>query len=196
MLTSIRAIIRDTPIGETVTVEQHFAPFMEEELPKFTNDWHKKKDEELLKIMQNYVPDATIASFNLATTFFDCRSCGSEGISYPRILAHACLSRWGHVCQDDDILGHIFSVPWNTRNIITFHAEAYERAKSVLKVCGLDPEVALKSEVVELDVLVECLRCLRPEGRLLMRVARAVSLPYRSVVITLIPCQHRSFTNM
>ncbi|KAJ7475853.1 hypothetical protein FB451DRAFT_259590 [Mycena latifolia] len=176
-----RAVIEDTPVHpeEEVTQESFAAAILQ--LPQFSEDWKRSKDEELLQIMKKALPDSAEADLQLATTFFSC-SAGAhsspEPIGYPRILitsAPILLSSydppWDPTGDQDQPLKFCFGQEvWNGNNVIRFHERAFRIMRSVLIACGLDPDVTTTAEMNEIDPAIECLNCSNDsQGRLVMR---------------------------
>lgn len=191
LLDSVQAIIHDIPVTETVTVEKHFTPFIEKELPDFTREWRKAKDEELVEIMKTNSPDATLASLNLASTFFACGHC-REKIGYPRILAHRCLTACRYINnmppEVNEVQQALVRLPWNYENNISVRSSVHNSARSLLEACGLDADTVLSSEVTDLDTFVECMTCRSDTARCIMRVPTAVS-----ILIAVSGVQHINF---
>jgi hypothetical protein len=124
------------------------------------------------------------AALSLATVLFQCPSC-VEPISYPRVLAHDCLrsaSTQTNKCDNDPedltvLSNGFYSRPWlcDAREL-SFDLEASEVAKTIVQVCGANPDETSAETMDNLDYRLECLKCSEPKkGRLVMKWRMAVS---------------------
>ncbi|KAJ7756432.1 hypothetical protein DFH07DRAFT_1027419, partial [Mycena maculata] len=169
-----RAIIQDTPIEEKVT-EDSFATALSQ-VPAFSDDWKRRKDQELLRAMKEHVPNSVEADLHLATTFF-ASSGGSVGygytepIGYPRILVHRKASVLSYHNGISQPIKKLFDQDyWNAAGLIRFHRSAFLNVRSVIETCGLDPDVTTAAEMNEINPAMECLNCSNDSlGRLVMR---------------------------
>ncbi|KAJ7756437.1 hypothetical protein DFH07DRAFT_959085 [Mycena maculata] len=166
-----RAIIEITPIEEKLT-EQSFAGALSQ-VPAFSDDWKRRKDEELLEIMEEHVPNSVEADLHLATTFFMC-SGSPEPVGYPRILVHSRASSYKYNDRpggiDPTIKLYFHEDCWNADRLIGFNTAAFRNARAVIEACGLDPDVTTAAEMDEIDPAIECLNCSNDSlGRLVMR---------------------------
>lgn len=96
----------------------------------------------------------------LATTLFKCVGC-AKPISYPRILAHECMTNldWLHV--DKNLMGveslrrfeSLGSLPYNYGGYwCEYHHKAAEISAGIVEACGMDPKTTTLSDMDEKPV--------------------------------------------
>lgn len=90
-----RSLIVDTPYDTDLSAWSYIC----EQLPAIIAEWRARKDAELLGILKQHVPGATLAHLRLASTVFICAghtgpygSPCAERLTYPRVLVHGCTS--------------------------------------------------------------------------------------------------------
>ncbi|KAF8053859.1 hypothetical protein FPV67DRAFT_1703480 [Lyophyllum atratum] len=130
--------------------------------------WRKSKDEQLVAMMKSNLEidtEVTEATLRLATTFFRCDYCRSE-ISYPRILVHRCTTTLTYSDTYEDGLDPYFRAlnckPWNDGRVVHFDQHAHERAKHVLRDCGIDERTTSHIQDI-LELRFELLICTDPQ---------------------------------
>lgn len=178
---AFQSLMVDTPYDVTLTAES-FTPIVSSHLPAIIAEWQRSKDAELVEILAEHVPGATLAHLQLATTVFKCRGHPIGGVpcnqplTYPRVLAHGCTlslsyewaSEHWHVGSslgyEEADLAQLFtslgSVPWNYKGGRTVFSEVgASNARAAVKACGLDPEVATVDDMNALDPMLECRTC-------------------------------------
>lgn len=105
---------------------------------------------------------------DLATVFFDCSMCNSNGTSmgHERTLMHECAtsSPWLSTSLSTRLraLQKVFSTaPWCSRNenMITFGKEQWMMMTRVVEMAGLDPKTATAEEMDGLNLVFECRTC-------------------------------------
>lgn len=179
MMDKFKTVIEDTPVEQEVTAA-HFQEAMSE-LTSLIDVWRQSKDRELLEMMKacsDIGPDAQESMLHLATTFFHCTSCRAE-VQHPRILIHSCTTS---LRFSEDVSSPYFvdlgCEPWNFGGKrVSFHQVAYTTSRSILTVCGFDPDVTTAQDIHNVDPLIECLDCSNEkQGRLVMRWPQAVCL--------------------
>lgn len=181
---AFRAVIEDTPASPEEVTEEIFAAAILQ-VPQFSIDWKQSKDQSLVKIMKEFLPEAVEADLHLAPTFFSCSATGTgestEAIAYPRILVHAGTSYLKYNEPKNDGIDETLKLclrqdSWNAHRMIRFHRLAFRNIESVVEACGLDPDVTTTAEMDEINPLMECLTCSNEtDGRLVMRWMAAVS---------------------
>lgn len=119
------------------------------DLLQFAKDWCQIKSYELLDLLpstQRRISSDDLSALKLATTSFVCHTCGKP-ITYPRILAHSCMSDWSYsvVPEQYKLLN---SRPWSLGlKGIAFHDEACRLGRSIIKLSGRDPETTLWTDM-------------------------------------------------
>ncbi|KAJ7773276.1 hypothetical protein B0H16DRAFT_143634 [Mycena metata] len=155
-----RAIIEDTSINPEVEVtEESFAAALLE-VPDFSAQWRRRKDEELVEIMKTTVPNSTKADLQLATTFFAWSTSGAIG--YPQILVCSSaitFDAYAHRDETHTLQQALGENSWNANNLIRFNARAFRNVRAVVEACGLDPDVTTAAEMHEINPAMECLGC-------------------------------------
>ncbi|ESK85447.1 hypothetical protein Moror_10999 [Moniliophthora roreri MCA 2997] len=145
-------------------------------------NWQETKKRELCALLPpgNTEVDRSMSRLLLAKTFFKCEDC-DEPISYPRILAHSCLTelRLGYRNRDDDValmFKLLQSEPWNVdRDRVSYHPVAEQMATKILQACGIDDEVATSEDVDKAAPWLECLSCWNAdEGRAVFPWRKAI----------------------
>ncbi|KAK0196745.1 hypothetical protein F5146DRAFT_1012796 [Armillaria mellea] len=148
LIPKIKAILENINV-ELYNYEEDFAD-IKAELPKISRDWRRSKGMYLLSLMPGNKHD--ISRLSLATTFFKCHEC-TEPISYPRVLAHKCMTALRHGYQ-----------PWNfNRNGVECYELAGGCAVDVVRASGLRAEKATVEDMERADVWLECMNCRVPE---------------------------------
>lgn len=153
--------------ASNIAIPDMFAD-MKEKLPHFAEHWYDIKSHELLALLpptpsrrRGTLPRQSdpLSRLRLATTSFVCETC-YENLTYPRILAHVCMSRCrssGGILKDSELEHHILlkSRPWTFGlNYLTFDEQACKIGSLIIQECGLDPDTALMSDMD--NVWVEC----------------------------------------
>lgn len=158
-----------------------------ERLPAFVKEWRRARDIELLSLLPTRITgnsstqEDNFSKLHLSTTFFKCSNCCSS-ISYPRVLAHSCLSLpcapIRNTNTDIDQLylyTQICSSPWNSGRQIRFANKVHTVARDIVRRCGLDPDTATVSDMDAGDYWLECQDCSEPGvNRVVMRWSTAV----------------------
>lgn len=123
-----------------------------EKLPRFAEHWRQNKSEELLALVPGPSSQRRtrrgypLARLKLATTAFSCSSC-HDLISYPRILAHSCMSRLA--CNEAEEHRKLLnSQPWSLGlDHITFDENVYRLGCALIELCDRDPNATLLSDM-------------------------------------------------
>ncbi|KAJ7494738.1 hypothetical protein B0H11DRAFT_2003174 [Mycena galericulata] len=178
-----RAVIEDTSIypEEKVTEASFAAAILQ--VPQLSIDWKRRKDQELVEIMKDSIPNAVESDLYLATTYFACSSGDVEPISYPHILVSTKAStlKYG---EPQNGVSDVFQILklhhdkdiWNANRVVRFHRAAFSNIRSVVEACGLDSDVTTAAEMDEINPVMECLNCGHEKlGRLVMRWTRAAT---------------------
>lgn len=180
----VMAMLED-PAHDAFVTPDSFAN-LKEQFRQLCEEWVLSKNRELVSLMPknpvDLIPGANeFHRLGLAMTFFKCSEC-VEPISYPRVLAHGCLTalRVGNRNREDDralIYASLDCEPWNTgRGKISYFNAAEASARSVLESCGLDVDVVTAADLNDMDKWLECLRCThRAKGRPVFKWQKAVS---------------------
>ncbi|KAK0211103.1 hypothetical protein DFS33DRAFT_1297368 [Desarmillaria ectypa] len=164
VIPKIKAILENNNV-ETYKTEEDFAN-LKAELPKISREWRRSKGMYLLSLMPGNKHD--ISRLSLATTFFKCHQC-TEPISYPRVLAHKCMTalRHGYRNRSDDLVllcKGLQAEPWNfDRNGVECYELAGGCAVDVVRASGLRAEKATVEDMERADVWLECMNCRVPE---------------------------------
>ncbi|KAK0239751.1 hypothetical protein EDD85DRAFT_823180 [Armillaria nabsnona] len=164
VIPKIKAILENINV-ELYNYEQDFDD-IKAELPRISREWRRSKGMYLLSLMPGNKHD--ISRLSLATTFFKCHEC-TEPISYPRILAHKCMTslRHGYRNQSDDMVllcKSLQAEPWNfNRNGVECYELAGGCAVDVVRASGLRAEKATVEDMERADVWLECINCRVPE---------------------------------
>ncbi|KAK0484045.1 hypothetical protein IW261DRAFT_1466407 [Armillaria novae-zelandiae] len=176
VIPKIKAILENINV-ELYNYKVDFAD-IKAELPKISRDWRRSKGMSLLSLMPGNKHD--ISRLSLATTFFKCHEC-TEPISYPRVLAHKCMTtlRHGYRNQSDDMVRlckGLQAEPWNfNRNGVECHELAGGCAVDVVRASGLRAEKATVEDMERADVWLECMNCRVPErGSLVFQWRQAI----------------------
>ncbi|KAF7374930.1 hypothetical protein MSAN_00379100 [Mycena sanguinolenta] len=171
-----RAVIEDTPIEPEEKVTEESFDAAVSSVVEFSADWRRRKQEELVKIMQKIHPDSVEADLHLATTFFTCSTyTNAEPLSTSTILVHASATairygEWG----EDSVQKTLGEEAWNAAGRVRLHEQAQRNARFVVEACGLDPDVTTSAEMDEINPALECLNCSNEMyGRCVMRWTRA-----------------------
>lgn len=185
IMPQVKAIV-ENPSLEAYTDLESFAE-IQTQLPSLCHEWITSKNKELLALMPRVagVPNGpgSDESFRLelATTFFKCSEC-LEPISYPRILAHSCLTtlRIGNRNREDDvalIFSSLDSEPWNfDGGRVKYFKSAEASSRGVIRACGFTADVATSANLNDMGRWLECLHCShRVKGRAVFKWQRAVS---------------------
>lgn len=160
----IKAILENINV-ELYNYEEDFAD-IKAELPKISREWRRSKGMYLLSLMPGNKHD--ISRLSLATTFFQCHEC-TEPISYPRVLAHKCMTalRHGYRNQSNDMVllcKGLQAEPWNfNRNGVKCYELAGGCAVDIVRASGLRAEKATVEDMERADVWLECMNCRVPE---------------------------------
>ncbi|KAJ6531794.1 hypothetical protein B0H19DRAFT_1188595 [Mycena capillaripes] len=167
-----REVIENTSIypEEKVTEESFAAALLQ--VPEFSMEWKRSKDNELVEIMKKTLSDSVEADLHLASTFFKCSRPSSEPINYPRILVHSSTTtfRWSRDDSDHTLQDALKEEAWNDAAGVQYDERASRSVRSVVEACGLDPDVTTASEMDEINPVMECLNCSDDtHGRLAMR---------------------------
>lgn len=159
----------DSPSLDAYITPKDFVDLVQQ-LPQLCTQWRYEKNAELLALMppldiETLTTEGGPIRLELATTFFKCTEC-IEPISYPRILAHGCLTALRHGYRNrEDSLAFIFNAlkcePWNSGNMVSYSGAAEAAARVVLKFCGFDPDEATPADLDEADEWMECSLCNR-----------------------------------
>ncbi|TFK34841.1 hypothetical protein BDQ12DRAFT_688937 [Crucibulum laeve] len=178
LMDPFRTIIEDTPVDEEVT-EENFN-IAETELPDLAKDWRHARDAELLSMLHaspSVGSGSALDSLHLATTLFKCKHVG-QPVSYPRILVHEhATPAWDYSDnRPGSLLKSVPRKPWNYGgSLITFDEVAHHYAKTVLQVCGFDPETTTSEDMQRAKPWVECTKCFTAKsGRRVMRWDSAI----------------------
>lgn len=179
----VMAMLED-PAHDAFVTPDSFAN-LKEQFRQLCEEWVLSKNRELVSLMPknpvDLIPGANeFHRLGLAMTFFKCSEC-VEPISYPRVLAHGCLTalRVGNRNREDDralIYASLDCEPWNTgRGKISYFSAAEASARSVLESCGLDVDVVTAADLNDMDKWLECLRCThRAKGRPVFKWQKAI----------------------
>lgn len=170
-----KSLIFVTPLDVVLTTADFEA--CADQIPQACDDWLQSNTKKLLQLLPKHAASKS-SILELATTFFRCHWC-REPISYPRILVHDCLRRDhpGLEDYDDDELYYAnrSTKPWNFGGAqVTHDKDASNYAKDIITACGKKSASVSAATMDELDQRVECLRCISPRGRLVMRWKTAV----------------------
>ncbi|KAK7033086.1 hypothetical protein R3P38DRAFT_2920621 [Favolaschia claudopus] len=167
-----RSVIEDTPVHpeEKITEESFNVALVS--VPQFAAAWRQRKDEELVLIMQKIRPHFNADHLRLATTFF---TCGSDLVSYPRILVHDAATRYRYSADYPSLQATLQSEIWNAGDRVKYLERVELNAQSVVRACGLDPDVTTRCEMDEINPAFECLNCVNETSRLLMRWNQAMN---------------------
>ncbi|KAK0441934.1 hypothetical protein EV421DRAFT_1810816 [Armillaria borealis] len=164
VIPKIKAILENINV-ELYNNEEDFAD-IKAELPRISREWRRSKGMYLLSLMPGNKHD--ISRLSLATTLFKCHEC-TEPISYPRVLAHRCMTalRHGYRNQSDDMVllcKGLQAEPWNfNRNGVECYELAGGCAVDVVRASGLRAEKATVEDMERADVWLECMNCRVPE---------------------------------
>ncbi|KAK0463740.1 uncharacterized protein EV420DRAFT_1519856 [Desarmillaria tabescens] len=164
VIPKIKAILENNDV-EIYEKEEDFSD-LKAELPKISREWRRSKGMYSLSLMPGNKHD--ISRLSLATTFFKCHQC-TEPISYPRVLAHKCMTalRHGYRNRSDDLVllcKGLQAEPWNfDRNGVECYELAGGCAVDVVRASGLRAEKATVEDMERADVWLECMNCRAPE---------------------------------
>jgi hypothetical protein len=171
----LKAMIEDPSLDAHVT-EDSFKDIVEG-FPRHFEQWREAKTLDLMALLPT--PNDREALLR-ATTYFGCSEC-SEPLSYPRVLAHECLTRLRHGYRNrEDELALLFmnldSEPWNYGgNRVSYYPAAECSATSVVRSCGLDVDLTTAQDMDDVNPWLECLRCShKVKGRAVFRWRKAV----------------------
>lgn len=130
-------------------------------LPQLCIQWWVDCD----KFLYTLLPQASASEcefrLELATTLFECGGC-SIPISYPRILAHKCMTDLEWLQKDpvlmlDESMRRFQSLgclPYNLGgNWCLYHHKAATLAAGIIQACGMDPQITTLTQMDEKDVM-------------------------------------------
>ncbi|KAF5370966.1 hypothetical protein D9757_009897 [Collybiopsis confluens] len=130
----------------------------------FVERWTPKKVQEVLDVLQNAIPTATVSDLHLATSVFICTMC-VQPLAFPEMFHHLCCYKWHRpkIETRTELQKEIRSLSsWNCD--IRFSAEGSTSFKDIVKACGLDPLTTTTQDMYATNPLVECLCGLRVIG--------------------------------
>jgi len=171
-MANTKTIIEKTPIDVEVTATS-FTTLLAQ-LPRLSEEWRQSKNEKLTTLVNTYrkhtaseagnarTLNIDLTPLDLATTYFKCSFC-LEPISYPRILAHNCMTsfyppQYGHTHQREFV--SLYTRPWNHNgSSVTFHEYAHKCARWIVEVCGFDPELITARDMDEANPMLYCRSC-------------------------------------
>ncbi|KAG7085530.1 hypothetical protein E1B28_003089 [Marasmius oreades] len=161
-------------------LEVEFTNVLSDELPGIAQAWTDRVEQDLISVLQKEVPDAKIGTLSSVCSVFQCRRC-LEPLWYPFILGHHCFRRGGvegqhletkltHTCISQSKWHNIFDPfretnPWDlwymdsTRILYSSSTNFSKRMKSILSLCGFNPESTSMDEMLKADPLLKCSEC-------------------------------------
>ncbi|THU86281.1 hypothetical protein K435DRAFT_970358 [Dendrothele bispora CBS 962.96] len=171
-------IIFNTPYEQPLSEDAFHEEL--EKLPDFIDDWNKRKTQELVEIVQQDIPEATVDTLGLAKTVFLCQSC-NDFLWYPAVFQHCCRTHLHTHASNVDVYhgfnpyDQLDSVPWNKHSTRIIFSKTHSISLSlIMQSCGLDPDTALHEDLDSLDdVILECKNCYHNGRRTFMRWSRA-----------------------
>jgi len=171
------SVLWDTPFHRDLTADDIEASF--DLLLEYVNRWKGGKSQELLELVQESVPEATIDSLDVASTVFVCMHC-LGCLWYPQVLNHFCLNwpleRLFFRRPDPDFdpgLQLFLGDPWST-SALGFSESSSRMMNAILQACDL-PATSTVKDLDRLDPILECSECNNLErGRLFARWRRLV----------------------
>lgn len=140
--------------SDNVLNKSHFTKY-QAELTDICNKWMKSSSELLVRLLPNSPKVRSHPDLNLAMFFFWCHWC-QETISYPRVLAHKCLTR-NHSSnkQHDELLeaSHL-NAPWNYGGEQVTFNEGHICAREIISICGQDADSLTPSPCLKWMTLI------------------------------------------
>lgn len=185
-LACVRRIVEEAPTDQVFSSDT-FRPVFTH-LPSLVKQWHIARTQEILALLQNHRPNASVSDLSLATIVFRCsniwhpmRSCGEIHTS-STLLRHGCLSKPPPRAYLDarDAFWFLSTAQWNKRDRVAFDRASSHCAKRLLECLGLDPMTTTSEQIDRLRPIFRCETCSTHDQNM------PGSLTWRQVVC--IPC--------
>ncbi|EED82249.1 predicted protein [Postia placenta Mad-698-R] len=134
-------------------------------LPSLVDHWQTRACEELTRLASRWTKCAEGADvLSLAATHFVCSVC-TKLLPYPEVLAHNCLRYLAPVLFRHpynqymiyEIAAWTVGVngqPWNSQLLIGPGQRFHERIRTIIKLCGQDPDRTTRQELKNLNVYI------------------------------------------
>ncbi|KAJ4489024.1 hypothetical protein C8J55DRAFT_558079 [Lentinula edodes] len=156
-----KAMVWDTATEEELTPESVRSTLMEH-LPRIAGEWRPSKIQEILQILRNVRPSATLSDLDLAVTIFGCARCNVL-MSSSQVFYHPCCYNNRII---DDVGHHRMRTlnehydteqdgSWSTRSLF-FNRESSRFAETILIGTGLDPSTATTGDLTRAHPVIEC----------------------------------------
>ncbi|KAJ3805306.1 hypothetical protein F5876DRAFT_52071, partial [Lentinula aff. lateritia] len=155
------AMVWDTALEEELTPESMRSKLMEH-LPRIAGEWRLSKIQEILQILRNSRPGATLSDLDLATTIFGCVRCNAL-ILCSQVFYHPCCYNNRII---DDVGHHRMRTlnehydteqdgSWSSRSLF-FNRESSRFAETILIGTGLNPSTATTADLTLAHPVIEC----------------------------------------
>ncbi|KAJ3872928.1 hypothetical protein F5051DRAFT_444736 [Lentinula edodes] len=156
-----KAMVWDTATEEELTPEFMRSRLMEH-LPRIAGEWRPSKIQEILQILRNVRPSATLSDLDLAVTIFGCARCNVL-MSSSQVFYHPCCHNNRII---DDVGHHRMRIlnehydteqdgSWSSRSLF-FNRESSRFAETILIGTGLDPSTATTGDLTRAHPVIEC----------------------------------------
>ncbi|KAF5372931.1 hypothetical protein D9758_001472 [Tetrapyrgos nigripes] len=176
-------VLWDTPLDAPVTDDDFADGFTK--IPAFVEEWNKKTTQELLELVQESDPSATVDTLSHVTTVFTCLECGVKTpLGYPQVLSHPCFSTHRNksfLPRNDpyDAYSDLEQFPWNQALSadykVRYSVQSSDRVKAIVQACGLQASDTTLDTLYKLNPLLECKTCASPlYGRYFLRWRKAL----------------------
>ncbi|KAJ3884728.1 hypothetical protein GG344DRAFT_83591, partial [Lentinula edodes] len=153
-------------VWDTATEEELMPAFVRsrlmEHLPRIAGVWRPSKIQEILQILRNVRPSATLSDLDLAVTIFGCARCNVL-MSSSQVFYHPCC----YINRIIDDVGHhrmrMLNEHYNTEqdsswssHSLFFNGESSRSAETILIGTGLDPSTATTGDLTRAHPVIEC----------------------------------------
>ncbi|KAJ4476855.1 hypothetical protein C8J55DRAFT_561517 [Lentinula edodes] len=156
-----KAMVWDTALEEELTLESIRSKLMEH-LPRIAGEWRLSKIQEIMQILRNARPGATLSDLDLATTIFGCARCNAL-ILCSQVFYHPCCYNNRII---DDVGHHRMRTlnehydteqdgSWSSRSLF-FNRESSRFAETILIGTGLNPSTATTADLTLAHPVIEC----------------------------------------
>ncbi|KAJ3847099.1 hypothetical protein EV368DRAFT_69376 [Lentinula lateritia] len=143
-------MVWDTALEEELTPESMRSKLMEH-LPRIAGEWRLSKIQEILQILRNSRPGATLSDLDLATTIFGCvfyHPCCYNNRIIDDVGHHRMRTLNEHYDTEQD-------GSWSSRSLF-FNRESSRFAETILIGTGLNPSTATTADLTLAHPVIEC----------------------------------------
>ncbi|KAH9476666.1 hypothetical protein JR316_0010580 [Psilocybe cubensis] len=165
----VRDLIDDTSLEPFTSA--HLDP-LRVNYAQISHEWRTQMEGKLISLIKSAC--GTTYNFDessvlrLATTIFSCKTCRSDHLRYPNVLAHYHGIPYEPYISAEKALDelerrslshHTRSTIWNDENGIYFNKDRMRAMADILEQFGFDPAVTTSEEMDAADPIFECVSC-------------------------------------